>query len=131
MIINFQKAATDALQSMTEVLKKESSAGKSYEAILDGARSLVYGLGSLLKVSSYTARSYGISERGQDSSDLKRRRRSFTESVLSFVALKALQRPKREAAKDPLAVKHEVNVYIILSLQCLLMKKVKCETKPA
>ena len=93
---------------MTEVLKKESSAGKSYEAILDGARSLASGLGSVLKVLSYTARSYAISDSGQESSNLNRRRRSFAESILSFVALKFLQRPKREAAKDLLMVKQEV-----------------------
>lgn len=127
MIIDFQRAATDALQSMPEVLKKESSAGESYEAILDGARSLASALGSVLKVSSYTARSYVISDNDQDSSNLNRRRRSFAESILSFATLKALQRPKREAAKDPLTIKQEVNV--ILSLQCPLMKKYKCETK--
>ena len=110
MIIDFQKAATDALQSMTEVLRKESSAGKSYEAILDGARSLASGLGSVLKVSSYMARSYAISDSGQDSSNSNRRRRSFAESILSFAGLKALQRLKREAAKDMLVVKQEVNV---------------------
>ena len=128
MIIDFQKAATYALQSMTEVLKKESSAGKSYEAIFDGARSLASGLGSVLKVSSYMARSYAISDSGQDSSNFYRRRRSFAKSILSFVGLKALERPKREAAKDLLVVKQEVNV--ILSLKWLLMKKEKCETKP-
>ena len=108
MIIHFQKAATDALQSMTEVLKKESTAGKSYEAILDGARSLASGLGSVLKVSSYTARSYAISDSGQESSILNRKRRGFAESILSFVGLKALQRPKRETAKDLLIAKQEV-----------------------
>ena len=110
MIIDFQKAATDALQSMTEVLRKESSAGKSYEAILDGASSLASGLGSVLKVSSYMARSYAISDSGQDSSNSNRRRRSFAESIVSFVGLKALQRLKRETAKDMLVVKQEVNV---------------------
>lgn len=111
MIIHFQKAATDALQSMTEVLKKESSAGISYEALFDGARSLASGLGSVLRVSSYMARSYAIIDRqvgGQDSSNLYRRRRSFVESILSFVGLKALQRLKRDAAKDQLEAKRAV-----------------------
>ena len=111
MIIHFQKAATDALQSMTEVLKKESSAGKSYEALFDGARSLASGLGSVLRVSSYMARSYAISDSGQDSSNFYRRRRSFAESILSFVGLKALRRPKRDAARDQLEAKGEVKQF--------------------
>ena len=32
---------------MTEVLKKESSTGKNYDALFDGARSLASGLGSV------------------------------------------------------------------------------------
>lgn len=106
MIIHFQEAATDALQSMTEVLKKESSAGKSYEALFDGARSLATGLGSILRVTSYMARSYAISDSKQDSSNLYRRRRSFGESLL--VGFKVFQRPKRDAAKDQLEAKKEV-----------------------
>ncbi|KAJ7334470.1 hypothetical protein OS493_014787 [Desmophyllum pertusum] len=51
--VEAQKAATDALQSMTVVLKKESSAGTSYEALFDSARSLATGLGSMLRVSAY------------------------------------------------------------------------------
>lgn len=108
MIIHFQEAATDALQSMTEVLKKESSAGKSYEALFDGARSLATGLGSILRVTSYMARSYAISDSKQDSSNLYRRRRSFGESLLSLVGFKVFQRPKRDAAKDQLEAKKEV-----------------------
>ena len=58
MVKNFQRAAADTLQSMIKVLKDESSAGKNYEALLDGARSLTAGLGGMLKVSSYGAREY-------------------------------------------------------------------------
>ena len=94
---------------MTEVLKKESSAGKSYEALFDGARSLASGLGSVLRVSSYMARAYAISDTNQESSNLYRRRRSFSgKSILSFVGLEALERPKRDMAKDQLEVKKEV-----------------------
>lgn len=43
---------------MTKVLKKESTAGESYETLFDGAKSLVTGLGSMLRVSSHDARVY-------------------------------------------------------------------------
>ena len=108
MIIHIQEAATDALQSMTELLKKESSAGKNYEELFDGARSLATGLGSVLRVTSYMARSYTITDSSQESSNLYRRQRSLGESMLSFVGFKALQRPKRDAAQDQLKAKKEV-----------------------
>ena len=120
MLIHFQKTATDALQSMTEVLKKESHAGKNYEALFDGAISLASGLGSVLRLSSYMARAYGaISDSDQDSSNLYRRRRSLVKSIISFVGLKALQRPKRDATKDQ--VKKEVRFEFKDSLKFLLM----------
>jgi len=93
---------------MIEVLKKESSAGKSYEALFDGARSLASGLGSALRVSSYMARAYAIRDSNQDSFKLYRRRRRFGKSILSFIGLKVLKRPKRDAAKDQLEAKREV-----------------------
>ncbi|XP_078344032.1 polycystin family receptor for egg jelly-like [Oculina patagonica] len=107
--VEAQKAAADALQSMTEVLKKESSAGKNYEALYDGARSLATGLGSILRVSSYRARSYVIrNESNQDSSSIyRRRKRSFGERMLSFAGLKARQRPKRDTAKEQLQARKE------------------------
>ena len=108
-IIYFQKAATDVLQSLTEVLNKESLAGKNYEALFDGARSLASCLGSVLRISSYMARAYAISDSNQFSSNLYRRRRTFRPSKFSFVGLKTLERPKREAAKDQLEAKKMVN----------------------
>ena len=93
---------------MIEVLKKESSAGKYYEALFEGARSLVSGLGSVLRVSSYLARAYAISDSNQDSSSFFRRRRNLGKSILFFVGLKALERPKRYAAKDELEARKEV-----------------------
>ena len=93
---------------MTKVLKKESSAGKNYEALLDGARSLSSGLGCVLRVSSYMAREYTISDSNQDSYNLNRGRRSFGKSIISLVDLKALKRPKRDSAKDLLKAKKEV-----------------------
>ena len=94
---------------MSEVLKKESSGGKNYEALFDGARSLTFGLGSVLRVSSYMARAYAISDSNQDSSNLYRRRRNLGKSILSSVGFKALERPKRDAGKDQLEAKKEVN----------------------
>ena len=77
-LINFQIAAADALQSMTKVLKEESSAEKSYEELLDGAKSLAAGLGSMLKVFSYRAREYEARNTHQsDSENVHRQRRSI------------------------------------------------------
>ena len=53
-----QKDATDALEKMTSVLKAESTAGESYDSLLDGAKSLVNGLGSILRVASHEASVY-------------------------------------------------------------------------
>ena len=93
---------------MTEVLIKESSAGKNYEALFDGARSLASGLGSVLRLSSYMARAYAISDSNQYSSNLYRRRTSFGKSIISFVGLNALERLKRDTSKDQLEAKQEV-----------------------
>ena len=43
---------------MTAVFKRESTAGESYETLFDGAKSLVTGLASVLRVSSHQARVY-------------------------------------------------------------------------
>lgn len=93
---------------MTEVFKKESLAGKNFEALFDGARSLVSGLGSILRVSSYMARAYAISDSLSDRFNSYRRRRSFGKSILLFLGLNALERSKRDAAKDQLEAKEEV-----------------------
>ena len=87
------------------MLKEASSAGKSYEALLDGARSLVTGLGNMLRVSSYGAREYEISDTHQlDLHNLYRRR------GLGFVDIGARQRPKRDASKEQLLAKNEVHI---------------------
>ena len=102
---------------MTEVLKKEPSAGKNYEALFDGARSLASGLGSVLRVSSYMARAYALSDSNQYSSNLYRRRRSLGKSVISFVGLKALERLKRDTAKDQSEAKKEVLLLLFLFIR--------------
>lgn len=43
---------------MTSVLKAESTAGESYDSLYDGAKSLVNGLGSMLRVAARRARVY-------------------------------------------------------------------------
>ena len=104
MIINFQRAAADALQSMTTVLKEESSAGKSYEALLGGARSLAAGLGGMLKVSSYWAREYELRGIHQvDSANVHRQRKSLRSLDFAFQ-----QRSKQYAAAELLKAKNEV-----------------------
>ena len=77
-MINFQIVAADALQSMTKVLKVESSTERSYEELLDGAKSLAAGLGVMLKVFSYRAREYEARNTHQlDSENVHRLRRSI------------------------------------------------------
>ena len=102
--MNFQRAAADALQSMTTVLKEESSAGKSYEALLGAARSLAAGLGGMLKVSSYWAREYELRDIHQvDSANVHRQRKSLRSLDLAFQ-----QRSKQYAAAELLKAKNEV-----------------------
>ena len=102
--MNFQRTAADALQSMTTVLKEESSAGKSYEALLGGARSLAAGLGGMLKVSSYWAREYELRDTHQvDSANVHRQRKSLRSLDLAFQ-----QRSKQYVAAELLKAKNEV-----------------------
>ena len=104
VVMNFQGAAADALQSMTTVLKEESSAGKSYEALLDGARSLSAGLGGMLKVSSYWAREYEMRDTHQvDSTNVHRQRKS-----LRSLDPAVQQRSKQDAAAELLQGRNEV-----------------------
>ena len=104
MVMNFQRAATDALQSMTSVLKEESSALESYEALLDGARSLAAGLGGMLKMSSYWAREYEIRDTHQvDSPNVHRQRKS-----LHSLDPAVQQRSKQDTVAELLQAKNEV-----------------------
>ena len=103
-LINFQIAAADALQSMTKVLKEESSADKSYEELLNGAKSLAAGLGSMLKVFSYRAREYEARNTHQsDSENVHCQRRSIR-------SLDPAVQPssKRDAAAELQQEKNEV-----------------------
>ena len=43
---------------MTSVLKVESTAGERYDSLLDGSKSLVNGLGTILRVASHRASVY-------------------------------------------------------------------------
>ena len=53
-----QKDATDALEKMTSVLKVESARGERYDSLFEGAKSLVNGLGGILRVVSHEANVY-------------------------------------------------------------------------
>lgn len=61
----FQKDATNALEKMTLVLKARSKAGERYESLYDGAKSLVNGLGSMLRVAAHGARIYDSQSQGK------------------------------------------------------------------
>lgn len=61
----FQKDATNALEKMTLVLKAGSKAGERYESLYEGAKSLVNGLGSMLRVASHGARVYDSQSQGK------------------------------------------------------------------
>ena len=72
---------------MTTTLKTESTAGESYDTLFDGAKSLVTGLGSMLRVASHGARRYDPESQGQ--SQIK----------ASFVAAKARPSHKSRGRK--------------------------------
>ena len=88
---------------MTSVLQEESSRGKNFEDLIDGAMSLVSGLGSVLRVSSFGAKGYNSMshEATADWEKLnrRRRRRSFEESMLEFVNL-SRKRYRRDVASE-------------------------------
>lgn len=89
---------------MTKVLKEESLAGKCYEALLDGARSLAAGLGGMLRVSSHGAREYEIWDTHQvDSANIDRQQKSVR-------SLDPAVKPRlrRDAAVELLQAKNEV-----------------------
>ncbi|PFX34734.1 Protein sidekick-1, partial [Stylophora pistillata] len=101
--VEAQITAVDALQSMTKVLKEESLAGKNYEALLDGARSLAAGLGGMLKVSSYGAREYDAVDTHQlDSENLYNQRRN-----LRSLDPAVQPRSKRDSSAELLQAKNE------------------------
>ena len=50
---------------MTLVLKARSKAGERYESLYDGAKSLVNGLGSMLRVAAHEARIYDSQSQGK------------------------------------------------------------------
>ena len=103
-MINFQLAAADALQSMTKVLKEESSAEKSYEELLDGAKSLAAGLGGMIEVFSYRAREYEAHNTHQLGSEYVHRQRRSIRSQDPAVQ----PRSKRDAAAELQQAKNEV-----------------------
>ena len=98
--VHCQEAATDALRSMTSVLRDESSAGESYEVLLDGARSLVTGLGSMLRVSSFGAQVYGSESQITHAQGSPKYRRRRGRSLLSDVLAKRHKRDTDNGLSD-------------------------------
>lgn len=87
---------------MTSVLQEESSRGKNFEDLIDGAMSLVSGLGNVLRVTSFGAKGYNSMshEASADWAKLnRRRRRSFEESMLEFVNL-SRKRNRRDVGSE-------------------------------
>lgn len=87
---------------MTSVLQEESSRGKNFEDLIDGAMSLVSGLGSVLRVSSFGAKAYNFMSHEVSAEWAKlnrRRRRSFEESMLELVNL-SKKRYRRDVASE-------------------------------
>ena len=99
--LNFfvQNDATDALQKMTTVLKTESTAGESFDTLFDGAKSLVTGLGSMLRVASHGARVYDYESQGK------------FQIKASFMAAKA--RPSRKGRRGKLSTRTSYLPYFL------------------
>ena len=91
---------------MTSVLKAESLAGENYETILEGARSLVTGLGSMLRVTSFGAKAYDSQHAHQDSSNYRRRR--STRNGTSLVSDIFVRRQKRSTINETFDEKLQV-----------------------
>lgn len=54
----------NALEKMTLTLKVESAIGKRYDSLFDGAKSLVNGLGGMLRLAARGARVYDLESQG-------------------------------------------------------------------
>ena len=92
--------------TMTSVLKAESLAGENYETILEGARSLVTGLGSILRVTSFGAKAHDSRYPHQDSSNYRRRR--STRNGTSLVSDIFVKRQKRSTINETFDEKLQV-----------------------
>ena len=95
---------------MTSVLKVESLAGENYETILEGARSLVTGLGSMLRVTSFEAKAYDSQNPHQDSTNYRRRRSTRNET--SLVSDIFVRRQKRSTINKTFDEKLQVNIML-------------------
>ena len=98
---------------MTLVLKAETTAGESYDSLYDGAKSLVNGLGSILRVAAHGARVYDSQSLGnfeikasfEDAYErLSRKKRRVT--FWSRTSLLLASRTKRDTKDAQLQVKN-------------------------
>ena len=81
-------------------------AGENYETILEGARSLVTGLGSMLRVTSFGAKAYDSQYLHQVSSNYRRRR--STRNGTSLVSDIFVRRQKRSTINETFDEKLQV-----------------------
>ena len=109
-----QKDATNALEKMTSVLKVESAAGERFDSLYDGARSLVNGLGSMLRVAARGARVYNSQSQGNflikasfvDKYESRKRRGVTFRSRTSSLPYSLTKRTVRDANDEQLQVKN-------------------------
>ena len=98
---------------MTSVLKMEGAAGERYESLYDGAKSLVNGLGSMLRVAARGARAYNSQSQGNfqikatflDEYQSRKRRRVTIRSRTSLL-YSSTRRTLRDANDAQLQVKN-------------------------
>ena len=81
-------------------------AGENYETILEGARSLVTGLGSMLRVTSFGAKAYDSQYPHQVSSNYRQRR--STRNGTSLVSDIFVRRQKRSTINETFDEKLQV-----------------------
>lgn len=122
MNLSIQRDATNALEKMTSVLKAGSLAGESYDLLYDGAKSLVTGLGSMLRLASHGARAYGSEPQGKfqfkasfvtaDERHLRKSRRVSFRSRTSLPYSYTARRSERDASDAQLQVKNRSEIQV-------------------
>lgn len=117
---------------MTSVLKAESTAGGRYESLFDGAKSLVNGLGSMLRVAARGAEVYDsqslenflIKASFVDAHErLSRKSRGLTFRSRTSLPYSLTRRTKREANEWQLQVKNSSEIPV----QDLIEQYNRCE----
>ena len=106
---------------MTSVLKVERTAGERYDLLLDGAKSLVHGLGTILRVASHKASVYDSHSQKRShikaffiTTDDQLSRKSRTLSFRSRISSPYLwaRRSKRDTSDAQLQVKNRSEIRV-------------------